>query len=280
MPKKAGGGTPRITIKHSASASEVASVAARELADGLAQMFAGQATAQPDAKIDSRAMLVSFGSDVLANPGPNTLADDSFQISRPGENALAIQAGSERGLLHAAYDLMERLGARFIPGAAPNLPKLAAGALAKLKPYAVTPPFKRRAFVSDLMTWNYTHPDRLELHLKFDREFIPWMARRGINAFEYIRHAHDSRLRIDELTPLYKSYGIGSEYGGHVLQLLMPREKFEIASGIFPDRIRWHPDGARKSMRLESRCGANGVRGRAQLRSRVSGKRTAAYLGG
>ena len=84
------------------------------------------------------------------------------------------------------------------------------------------------------MTWNYTYPDRLELHLKFDREFIPWMARRGINAFEYIRHAQDTRLRIDELTPLYKSYGIGVEYGGHVLQILMPREQFESHPEYFP----------------------------------------------
>src|ERR1019366_10722080 len=52
MPKKAGGGTPRITIKHGANASEVASIAARELADGLAKMFAGEATPQPAAEID------------------------------------------------------------------------------------------------------------------------------------------------------------------------------------------------------------------------------------
>jgi hypothetical protein len=241
MPKKAGGGTSKAVIKHSTRASQVTSIAARELADGFARMFGSKATVQPDPEIDSRAMLVSFGSDAAPTPVPSILADDSFQISRPSENTLAIQAGSERGLLHAAYDLMERLGARFVPGAPSNLPELAAGALARLKPYTVTPAFKRRAFVSDIMTWNYTHPDRLELHLKFDREFVPWMARRGINAFEYIRHAHDSRLRIDELTPLYKSYGIGAEYGGHVLQVLMPREKFESHPQYFP----MGADGAR-----------------------------------
>jgi hypothetical protein len=91
------------------------------------------------------------------------------------------------------------------------------------------------------LTWNYTYPDRLELHLTFDREFIPWMARRGINSFEYIRHAQDTRLRIDELTPLYQSYGIGAEYGGHVLQILMPREQFESHPEYFP----MGSDGAR-----------------------------------
>ena len=232
MPKKRGAGTPSITVRH--SASEVASIAARELAEGLARMLACEATARRDANIDSRAMLVALGLEATSNPGPNCLADDNFQISRPSPNALAIEAGSERGLLHGAHDLMERLGARFVPGAPANFPKLAVSALTRLKPYAVTPPFKRRAFVSDILTWNYTHPDRLKLHLKFDREFIPWMARRGINAFEYISHAQDSRLRIDELTPLYQSHGMGVEYGGHVLQLLMPRERFESHPEYFP----------------------------------------------
>ena len=53
------------------------------------------------------------------------------------------------------------------------------------------------------MTWNYTVAERFELHLRHDREFIPWMARRGINSFSYIRHAHDTRLRIDELVPAF-----------------------------------------------------------------------------
>jgi hypothetical protein len=234
MPKKTGGGTSRIIVKSSQSASEVASIAARELAGALARMFDRETTVQSDPALDARTVTISFGSNAALSPEPGTLTEDSFQVSRPGKDTLAIQTGSERSLLHASYDLMERLGARFIPGAASNFPKLALGALARLKPYAMTPAFKRRAFVSDIMTWNYTHPDRLEMHLKFDREFVPWMARRGINAFQYVRHAHDSLLRIDQLTPLYKSYGVGAEYGGHVLQILLPREQFESHPEYFP----------------------------------------------
>jgi hypothetical protein len=234
MPKKAGGGTSTLSIRHSAKAGEVVSIAARELADGLAKMLSGDAVASSDPAIDPCTILITSGADAPANPGSSKLTDDCFQISRPEKDALAIQAGSERGLLHAAYDLMEHLGARFVPGAPNNFPKAARDALVKMKPYTVTPAFKRRAMVSDIMTWNYTYPDRLDLHLRFDREFIPWMARRGINAFEYIRHAHDSILRIDQLTPLYKSHGIGVEYGGHVLQILMPREKFQSHPEYFP----------------------------------------------
>jgi Domain of unknown function (DUF4838) len=234
MPKKAGGAPPTISVTHAANAGETASTAARELANGLASMVGREAIVHSDATIDARAILVAWGTGGSGGREPNSLSDDRFQVSRPGEDSLAIQAGSERGLMHAVHDLMERLGARFIPGAASHFPKLSASALAKAKPYTVTPQFKRRGFVSDIMTWNYTDPERLELHLKFDREFIPWMARRGINTFEYIRHAHDTRLRIDELVPLYKAFGIGVEYGGHVLQILMPREKFQSHPEYFP----------------------------------------------
>ena len=231
MPKKAGGGTAGLKIRYSANADEVVSIAARELAGGLAKMLGIDASASSDPSLDARGMIIGSDSAVLA---PAKLTDDSFQISHPDTASVAIQAGSARGLLHAAHDLMERLGARFIPGAPAIFPKARRDALTAIKPYSVTPAFKRRAMASDIMTWNYTHADRLEQHLKFDREFIPWMARRGLNAFEYIRHAHDTRLRVDELTPLYKSYGIGAEYGGHVLQILMPREQFESHPEYFP----------------------------------------------
>jgi hypothetical protein len=99
---------------------------------------------------------------------------------------------------------------------------------------ASTPAFARRALVSDIMTWQYEKPDRFALHLEHDREFIPWMAARGINAFSYIRHERDSRLKIDELLPSLREHGIASEYGGHVLQLLLPRDHFEANPEFFP----------------------------------------------
>jgi hypothetical protein len=236
MPKKSGGGTSTIIVKGGQGTSEVGSIAARELAAGLGGIFDRRTSARSDPGIDARTILVEFGSPatVATISASSILTNDSFQVSRPDGKTLAVQAGSARGLLHAAYDLLERLGARFVPGAPFDFPKLPAAALTKVKPYSVTPAFKRRAFGSDIMTWNYTHPDRLEMHLKFDQGFVPWMARRGINAFEYIRHAHDSRLRIEELTPLCESYGIGAEYGGHVLQTLLPREQFDSHPEYFP----------------------------------------------
>src|ERR1700732_3918371 len=86
----------------------------------------------------------------------------------------------------------------------------------------------------DIMTWHYETPDRFALHLEHDREFIPWIAARGINAFSYIRHPRDSRFKIDELLPLYREHGIASEYGGHVLQMLLPRDRFAASPELFP----------------------------------------------
>src|SRR5260221_7764735 len=60
------------------------------------------------------------------------------------------------------------------------------------------------------------------------------MASRGINAFSYLRPERDSRLKIDEILPLLNQHGIASEYGGHVLQLLLPRDRFEANPEFFP----------------------------------------------
>ena len=84
------------------------------------------------------------------------------------------------------------------------------------------------------MTWHYEDAERLLMHLGHDREFIPWMAQSGINAFEYIRHAQDTRLKIDEVAPMLAERGIEAEYGGHVLQLLLPRDRFAAHPEYFP----------------------------------------------
>ncbi|MGH8013701.1 MAG: DUF4838 domain-containing protein, partial [Candidatus Binataceae bacterium] len=103
-----------------------------------------------------------------------------------------------------------------------------------VEPRHAAPAFARRALVSDIMTWHYESPENLRLHLEHDRDFVTWMAARGINAFSYIRHEQDSRLKIDELLALYRRHGIASEYGGHVLQLLMPRGRFRTNPEYFP----------------------------------------------
>ena len=221
-------------IRHGAL-GEVGATAVRELSDGLVRMTGCATSIAENAAIGRREIVLDLGSNEgLSQSNGAALSEDSFQIARNGESSLSIRAGSERGLVHAAADLLARLGAEFPPGAPARFPRIEVEKIAKIEPYAVIPSFSRRGFVSDIMTWNYGFADRLELHLRHDREFIPWMARRGINTFSYIRHAHDTRLRIDEIAPMLGAHGIGVEYGGHVLQILLPREKFESDPELFP----------------------------------------------
>jgi len=236
---------PRVTACAQARDAAVAATAARELASGLSAMLGRTVEAAHDATLGANRMQIeleaSSGGAARNLFAPDSLEGDSFAVARPDNSAIAVGAGSARGLIHASAALLEDLGGRFAPGAPAQYPRIEADALRAIAPRRVTPSFSRRGFVSDIMTWNYNFADRLELHLRHDREFIPWLGRRGANAFSYIRHAHDTRLRIDEIAPLFESYGIAAEYGGHVLQILLPRERFQSAPEMFPAA----DDGAR-----------------------------------
>ena len=212
----------------------VATLASRDLSTALSAMLGREVPTSADASLDRTEIVIDLGDRAEStHPERVPLQDDSYEVSRDAAS-IAIRAGTERALIRAGADLLEKLGARFAPGVAPLYPHLDARRIAALEPWRVTPAFKRRAFVSDIMTWNYSLPDRLELHLRHDRDFIPWMARRGINAFSYIRHAHDTRLKIDEIAPALHARGIDAEYGGHVLQLLLPRDRFDTNPDFFP----------------------------------------------
>ena len=235
---KAGAAPPSSPrVRFSGAGGEVAALAARDLSSGLAAMLAARVESSPDASLPRAEMRIDLvDSAPSAHAAPVALEGDSFDVSRAGggDRSIVIRAGTERGLIHAAANLLEKLGAQFPPGVAPSYPRIESARVRALEPWSVTPAFKRRAFVSDIMTWNYSFADRLDLHLRHDREFIPWMARRGINAFSYIRHAHDTRLKIDEIAPLLRERGLDAEYGGHVLQLLMPRDRFAEHPEYFP----------------------------------------------
>jgi hypothetical protein len=198
-------------------------------------MTGGKVAVQEDARIDAREIVLTLDDSQPPHQGrPGSPGGDSFSISRPSDQSVSIRSASERGLIHGAASLLVQLGASFPPGAPALYPRVEPERIRNLKPSVFTPSFSRRAFASDILTWNYAFADRLELHLEHDREFIPWMARRGLNAFSYIRHAHDPRQRIEELVPMLGTHGIAAEYGGHVLQLLLPRERFDRDPSMFP----------------------------------------------
>jgi Domain of unknown function (DUF4838) len=258
-----------IRVGYAVNAGELVRFAAHELAAGVGAMLGEAMRIEAVDGFDLRSLSIEAGTasppgaaafastftrpaasprDAARSSGSDArwhaaLPDDGFELLRCAATgapdsgrgtALVVAGASERGVLHGAYDLLERLGARFALGRAPALPRVAPSRLDAVAPYRITPAFGRRAFVSDIMTWHYEDPERLAMHFGHDREFVPWMGRRGINAFEYIRHAQDTRLKIDEVAPLLAERGIEAEYGGHVLQLLLPRDRFSSHPEYFP----------------------------------------------
>jgi len=238
----------RLAVFYPAASGEQARLAARALADGLTAMLGEPVAAEAADGLAQRHLRLGWETRRGAFPGPAAApapGSDGFALWREAvapsplaaatpPRPLVLAAGTERALLHAVYALMERLGARFPIGNAPAFPRGDRTLLDDVEERTVAPAFGRRAFASDIMTWHYETPERLAAHLEYDRAFIPWMAARGLNAFSYIRNTVDSRLKIDELVPIFRERGIASEYGGHVLQLLMPRDRFDASPEYFP----------------------------------------------
>lgn len=206
----------RFNVHYSAAADEIATTAANDLANALATMLDRPCAATAHADLPH---------DALRIAPPRELADR-------GQIELSAPPGAN--LLHAAWEYLERLGAALPVGRPARLPRVDPARLFAVSPRATAPAFARRAFISDIMTWHYERPERFAAHLEHDREFVPWMAARGVNAFSWIRHERDARLKIDELIPALRARGIAPEYGGHVLQLLMPRGEFAAHPEYFP----------------------------------------------
>jgi len=238
-------------VEFAADAGEVVQLAACELATGLSFMLDAmvEAAPAPDSGMPGAALRLRQGRRIVA-PAPVTgivAGHDGFALLREpamaGDSAahrgtpcgaVLLAGGTERATLHAVCELLQQLGARFPLNRTPHFPHIDPASLDAVEPSRVAPAFARRAMVSDLMTWHYETPEHLAIHLDGDRRFLRWMAARGLNAFCFIRHTVDSRLKIDELLPLCRERGIGCEYGGHVLQLLLPRSYFDTNPGFFP----------------------------------------------
>ncbi len=251
--------TSGLTVFYPAAAGEPLRFAANELADSLATMLDERVAVALDSGLPQRHLRLAaptLGASrvaAAAAPPQPTAGSDGFALWReavapsspdvgvqPG--AILLAGGTDRAVIHAVYELLADLGMRFPVGGPRAFPHVGRAALDLVESRATEPAFSRRAFVSDIMTWHYERPARLESHLEHDRRFISWMGAKGLNAFSYIRNAVDSRLKIDELVPLLRVRGIRSEYGGHVLQSLLPRATFASRSELFPVNARGERD--------------------------------------
>lgn len=238
---KAQGAGAKLRIVRPAQAGPVLEFAAREMAEGLGAMLAQAVPIESSEELRGpRIVLTSGAASAQSEPS----ADPADYSIVPDRERIVLLGADERRMLDAVYRLMRALGAAFPLGAPAQFPRVERERLAALAPMVSRPAFDRRGLVSDIMTWHYADPPMLASHLAHDREFIPWMARSGLNAFFYIRHAIDTQYRIDGIQRLLGERGIDVEFGGHVIQQLLPRERFADHPQYFPAGA----DGVRNQM--------------------------------
>jgi hypothetical protein len=204
--------------------------AAQELAELLGRMLSDAVPVKTSTDLRGARIVVSYGA---TGARLEDWSGSGYAIV-PGRDGIVLCGVDERSVLDAVYRLMRDLGATFPLGAPALFQSIDRTRLGELAPVEVRPAFSRRCLVSDIMTWHYAEPERFAMHLEHDRQFIPWMARNGLNAFFYIRHAFDTQYRIPELGQLLAERGIDVEYGGHVIQQLLPREHFADHPEYFP----------------------------------------------
>ncbi len=170
----------------------------------------------------------------------NRPVTDGYEIT-VDPNSITLSANHPRGVLSAAYALLEQFGCGWsLNPAHERVPRLTATEI-ELRSAVHVPTFGVRGYCSDIMTWHYTQPEYLRAHLEEDRPFVDWMAKSGANTFFFIRHPFDTQLAIPELLPEFQRRGIDVEYGGHVIPLLLPREHYREHPEYFPQA----PDGQR-----------------------------------
>ena len=240
-----------LTVYYPARSGEVLRHAADELARLLSAIIGEAVGVDADEGLPARYLRLGTRPSVsaaapliVAAERRPAVGSDGFALWREaaaaggaaaaGAGALVLAGGTERAVLHAAYELAQRLGAGFSAAGESVAVGDGGEGLDEIEPFTATPAFNRRAIASDIMTWHYETAERLATHLAHDHAFITWMAARGLNAFSYIRNTVDSRLKIDELVAPLRRHGIGAEYGGHVLQLLLPRARFDTDASYFP----------------------------------------------
>jgi Domain of unknown function (DUF4838) len=120
-----------------------------------------------------------------------------------------------------------------------------------MKPLSVPIPlsdearFTRRAYCSDIKLWYYNDPERLQRAVPSDLEFVEWMSESGINRFFWIQHPVDTDDELPHMAEAMRKAGIGIEYGGHILPMLLPRERIKADPEAFrlSDKGERVPDG-------------------------------------
>ncbi len=213
---------PRIVTGDSATPAE--QLARQELHACLAKMNATQLVVQTAAGPRVLAQIVVCGQDSVAakriSPAIARLPAEGFALALRGDTLYVVGA-DQRSILYAAYDLLDRLGCRwlapsldFYKGNNEYVPQVARPALSLAADVVCTPALKfRKLYVEEGRSHNAENL----------RQMVAWMPRLRFNTLVIpIDYQGGGRVRWDnwrtELTPELQARGITIEVGGHGYQ--------------------------------------------------------------
>jgi hypothetical protein len=219
----------RLTVEMPPNPGPCLRFAAAELCRYLATMSGVDLAVRSHAGLGGAILRLGEAPEVETPPAP-----DGFRIAA-GERGVAFAGAGERAVLYAVYRFLEDLGCVWsLHGEAhESVPPLPADGM-RVADVSQAPAYEVRAYATDIHTFHYREPEVLAERLPADAAFVDWMGKSGANAFLFIRHPYDTQLTIPELLPELGKRGITPEYGGHVLPLLLPRERYAEHPEWFP----------------------------------------------
>lgn len=180
--------------------------------------------------------LVSSGERTVES---TDTVDDSYQlIARNGK--VRLRASSERGLLYASYELLERIGCQWVlPSAMHEYIPQSADVIIPSLSITRKPSYELRTFIEDPKHVIWGDQRWLELHIEDSTAFVDWMGKQRINRF--MPHRVVPLVALERILPMMSERGIEREIGGHIIPELLPRELFDTD----PDLFRMNEKGER-----------------------------------
>ena len=152
-------------------------------------------------------------------PQVGSLEEESILVRGDGRR-YAVTGGSSAAVLHAAYALLESLGARWVrPGLQGEVVRPMEGPPPRMSLCSV-PAFQRRGLADGCLSW-WPGSASFRSWLEEMRDLVDWMGKMRMNRL----FVHFNRVPSGDLSPLLPELqrrGIALELGGHVLPRLLP----------------------------------------------------------
>lgn len=226
------GGESDYTIIVSKEASSVEQFAASELQSYIEQMSGVKLPIQEAGPVSGESNGIYVGEELVRQQGisipASELGWDGFILESSGNN-IYLAGLKQRGTLYAAYDLLERMGARwfapdfefYAPAQGEMIPQLSEISIPELHVISKPDLKYRKKYVEE--GWTHTPENMAKL--------IDWMAKTKMNVFVHpVNYRNRDHTIWDsvrtQLIPELQKRGMVVEIGGHGYQTYLPPSQY------------------------------------------------------